>query len=615
MASRIEDYAVIGDLHTLALVDTSGSIDWLCVPRFDSSSVFAALLGDDDHGCWRIAPVGEGHRVRRAYRGETLILDTDTTTDSGTLRVTDFMPLDGGEPALVREVTCTQGSVEVAMEIRLRFDYGSTVPWVRLMDGRLVAVAGPNMIVLDTPVPTQGKGMATTARFTVHAGDTLHFVLRWQASNTDLDEPREPAALLARTEQFWTEWISQCTYAGDYAEAVDRSLITLKALTYRPTGGIVAAGTTSLPEQLGGSRNWDYRYCWLRDSTFTLTALLAAGFEDEASAWREWLLRAIAGDPAKLQIMYGVAGERRLTEYELDWLPGFEGSAPVRVGNAAVGQRQLDVYGEVLDALYVARASRLDVRESRGASNMGDASWPLQRKLLDFLEGHWQEPDEGIWEVRGPRQHFTHSKIMAWVALDRAVRTLETFHRKGPLARWRALRDQIKAEVLAKGFDAERNTFVQSYESKALDASLLLVPIVGFLPFDDPRVAGTVEAIERDLLVDGFVRRYDTAGGSDGLAGDEGSFLMCSFWLASNYKIIGRHGDAKALFERLLDLRNDVGLLAEEYDPTSGRQLGNFPQAFSHTALVNTAFVLHGDDGHTSRNPQILERSARRSKH
>jgi GH15 family glucan-1,4-alpha-glucosidase len=608
VSTRIEDYAVVGDLHTVALVDRSGSIDWLCLPRFDSQSVFTRLLGEDDHGFWQIAPTDTTARVSRSYRGESLVLDTEFTTDEGTVRVTDFMPPNGGEPALVRVVTGVHGAVPMTMDMRLRFDYGKTIPWVRLMDKRLVAIAGPNMVVLDSDVPTRGQHMATVAGFTVGEGDSVTFVLRWQPSYRDLDEPRSAAALLESTERFWRDWLEPCTYDGAYPEAVRRSLVTLKALTYKPTGGIVAAGTTSLPEQIGGERNWDYRYCWLRDSTFTLTALLAAGFKEEASAWREWLLRAIAGDASKLQIMYGVAGERHLAEYSLDWLPGFEGSSPVRVGNGAVDQRQLDVYGEVLDALYVARSSGLDVREGQGASAMGDTSWPLQTKLLDFLEGHWQEPDEGIWEVRGGRQHFTHSKVMAWVGLDRAVRTLETFDRGGPLQRWSSVRDQIKAEVLEKGFDRERNTFVQAYGSKNLDAATLLVPMVGFLHPDDPRVLGTVEAIEKDLVTDGFVRRYDTHGGGDGLQGEEGTFLMCSFWLANNYFMVGRRQEAIALMEKLLDLRNDVGLLAEEYDPKAKRQLGNFPQAFSHTALVNSAYVFQGmQDAHVSRNPDFSE--------
>ena len=607
MAARIEDYAIVGDRSTLALVGKDGGVDWLCVPRFDSQGVFASLLGDDDNGRFRIGPTDPKARVRRAYRDGTLVLDTESTTGSGTVVVTDFMPLDGGRPALVRVVSGRQGSVEMDLDLRFRFDTGRTTPWVRQMGTRLVAVAGPNMMVLDSPVETHGEHRSTRATFTVREGDTLAFVLRWQPSFTDLDEPLDAAHELEQAEHAWRDWTDRNTYRGEWAEPVRRSLVTLKALTFQPTGGIVAAGTTSLPELLGGERNWDYRYCWLRDSTFTLTALLAAGYTDEAAAWREWLLRAIAGDAADLQIMYGVAGERELPERTCDWLAGYAGSAPVRVGNAAVQQEQLDVYGEVLDALYIARTVRLDVREERGAPNMQDASWPLQRKLLDYLESHWQEPDEGIWEVRGGPQHFTHSKVMAWVAMDRAVRTLDLFHRKGPRKRWAAARDRIKAEVLERAYDADANTFVQSYESKVVDASALLFPMVGFLPGDDPRVRGTVAAVERTLLRDGFVLRYEE--GTDGLSGGEGTFLMCSFWLANNYALTGRPDDARALYERLLALRNDVGLLAEEYDPVAGRMLGNFPQAFSHTALVNTAFVLGGVD---IRHPEAAVRAAER---
>jgi GH15 family glucan-1,4-alpha-glucosidase len=608
----IEDYAVVGDMHTLALIDRRGSVDWLCMPRFDSQSVFAALLGEQEQGRWLIAPTDTSARPTRRYREGTMILDTEWETGGGRVRVTDFMPPDGGEPALVRVITGLSGSVTMHLDLRLRFDYGAAIPWVRRMDKRLVAIAGPNMVVLDSPIATRGEKFSTVADFTVGEGDCLAFTLRWQPSHVDLQDARDSGELLAQTERFWTDWLQTSTYEGKYPEAVHRSLLTLKALTYRPTGGIVAAGTTSLPEVLGGDRNWDYRYCWLRDSTFTLTALLAAGFEDEASAWREWLLRAIAGDPSKLQIMYGVAGERRLPEYEVPTLPGYQGSAPVRVGNAAVDQRQLDVYGEVLDALYVARSSRLDVREDQGAPAMTDASWPLQVKLLDFLEGAWREPDEGLWEVRGGQQHFTHSKVMAWVGMDRAVRTLETFDRDGPIGRWRSAREEIKAQVMQHGYDADRKTFVQYYGSKAIDASSLLFPMVGFVEPDGEEVAGTVKAVEENLLTDGFVRRYDTDTGTDGLKGEEGTFLMCSFWLANNYAVLGRDREASALFERLLDLRNDVGLLAEEYDPKAKRQLGNVPQAFSHTALVNTAFVLGGAaDGHVSRNPDVNQHAKR----
>ncbi|HEX7354098.1 MAG TPA: glycoside hydrolase family 15 protein [Mycobacteriales bacterium] len=615
MASRIEDYAVVGDLNTLALIDRDGSVDWFCAPRFDSSAVFASLLGDGENGRFRIGPAEGDARVRRSYREGSLVLDTESTTDSGTVRLTDFMRIDGGRPALVRIVTGVQGSVEMELDLRFRFDYGRTTPWVRRMGHRLVAVAGPNMMVLDSPVEPHGRKFSTRAMFSVHEGDTLAFVLRWQPSHLDLEESLDAGRELERTLALWHEWSSRNTYDGGWPEPVSRSLITLKALTYQPTGGIVAAGTTSLPELLGGERNWDYRYCWLRDSTFTLASLLASGYTDEAAAWREWLLRAIAGDPAQLQIMYGVAGERELSERSLDWLAGYEKSVPVRVGNGAVNQRQLDVYGEVLDALFVARTVRLEVREERGAPNMGDASWPLQLKLLDYLESSWQEPDEGIWEVRGGQQHFTHSKVMTWVALDRAVRTLEIFDRPGPHDRWSALRDQIKAEVLAKGFDADANTFVQAYGSQVVDASALLFPMVGFLSGDDPRVRGTVEAVEKRLLHDGFVQRYERAT-DDGLSGGEGAFLMCSFWLANNYAMIGRRADAERLFRQMLDLRNDVGLLAEEYDPAAGRMLGNFPQAFSHTALINTAYVLDRHmGGRGIRHPESALEAAEHRRH
>jgi GH15 family glucan-1,4-alpha-glucosidase len=596
LSQRIEDYALIGDLHTCALVGRNGSIDWLCVPRVDSEAVFAGLLGDNDNGHWTLAPTDAGsiRSVRRRYRGETLVLETDFETDTGLVRVVDAMPPRVDSPVVVRLVHGVRGRVGMSSTMRFRFDYGKVTPWVRRVgeDGDRITevVAGPNAIALRSSVPLEGRDMATVADFEIRAGQTEWFVLAWHPSHLPAPSPVDAVGTVDETEAWWAEWIAGCTYDGGYQDAVRRSLVTLKALTYAPTGGVVAAPTASLPEQIGGVRNWDYRYCWLRDTTFTLLALLYAGFEEEAGAWREWLLRAIAGDPKELQIMYGVAGERRLAEYELPWLSGYEGSAPVRIGNAAVDQFQLDVWGEVMDALHVAREVGMHTGHS-GQPADADASWPIQTALMDFLEGHWQQPDDGIWEVRGPQRHFVHSKVMAWVAADRAVQAVRRSGLPGPVERWEALRTQIHEEVCAQGFDAERGTFTQSYGSKELDASVLLVPLVGFLPASDPRVSGTVAAIERELMSDGFVRRYSTsqAGGVDGLPSGEGAFLACTFWLADNHVLAGRTDRATELFESLLDLRNDVGLLAEEYDPQLRRQVGNFPQAFSHVPLVNTA--------------------------
>ncbi|MHB8453036.1 MAG: glycoside hydrolase family 15 protein [Mycobacteriales bacterium] len=581
MGLRIEDYAVIGDLHTAALVGRNGSIDWLCVPRLDSGAVFAALLGSEENGHWQLAPTDSSgvRSVRRRYRGETLVLETEFETDTGLVRLVDAMPPRVDQPKIIRLVEGVRGRVGMSMQLRLRFDYGSVVPWVRRLPDALMAVAGPDAMTLRTPVRTHGRGMSTLADFEVSAGQVVPFVLSWHPSHLPPPDPIDPLATVDETEAWWAEWIAGCSYTGEWQDAVRRSLVTLKALTYQPTGGIAAALTTSLPEQLGGVRNWDYRYCWLRDATFTLLALVYAGFDDEARAWREWLLRAIAGDPARLQIMYGVAGERRLAEFEVPWLAGYERSAPVRVGNAAVDQFQLDVYGEVMDAMHVARTVGM-----HGTADGPDTSWSLQRKLMEFLEGHWAEPDEGIWEVRGPRRDFVHSKVMAWVAVDRAVRGITECGLPGPEKRWAALRDKIHAEVLEHGFDSARSTFTQYYGSKELDAALLLVPVVGFLPAADPRVAGTVAAIEKELCHGGFVRRYSTApGGSvDGLPPGEGAFLACTFWLADNYALLGQRKKARETFERLLDLRNDVGLLSEEYDLSDRRMVGNFPQAFSH---------------------------------
>jgi GH15 family glucan-1,4-alpha-glucosidase len=585
VASRIEDYALIGDTHTAALVGVDGSIDWLCVPRFDSGACFAALIGEEGHGRWRLAPAGELRRTRRRYRDDTLVLETDFETAEGTARVLDFMPLRAQHCHLVRVVEGLTGSVPMSMELILRFDYGSIVPWVRRVDDALVAVGGPDAICIRSPVAFEGRDLTTVAEFRVARGDRVPFVLSWFASHRPLPKALEPHRALAETENWWRKWSARCTYTGEWRDDVVRSLITLKALTYRPTGGIVAAATTSLPERIGSGRNWDYRFCWLRDATFTLYALMLAGFEDEAKAWRDWLLRAVAGHPEQMQILYGPAGERRLTELELDWLPGYEGSAPVRVGNAAIDQFQLDVFGEVMDVLHQARSVGL---------RSADPAWDLQGVLMDFLETKWKEPDEGIWEVRGPRRHFVHSKVMAWVGLDRAVKAVERFGLEGPVERWRRLRAEIHAEVCDRGYDPVRGTFTQYYGGRELDASLLRIPLVGFLPASDNRVASTVAAAERELMRDGFVMRYSHEGTEtvDGLSGGEGAFLACSFWLADCLYLLGRVEAARALFVRLVGLGNDVGLLSEEYEPLSRRLVGNFPQALSHLTLVNTAYNL-----------------------
>ena len=669
MAARIEDYALIGDMQTAALVSRDGAVDWLCLPRFDSPAVFAGLLGTDEHGFWRIGPAdssapesdtparpqpsGEVGVVealarledtgslrvpppsaaapatpadRRRYRGESLILEQEWDTPRGSVRVIDFMPprhLTEGvaNPTMVRIVEGMSGSVRMRSALRMRFSYGRIVPWVRRAEDeqgvRLVAVAGPDSVWLDGEAETYGRDLTTYSDFTVKAGDRVGFALTWQPSH--LGEPERPdaEAALVATEWFWNDWISKCTYRGAYRDAVIRSLITLKALTYAPTGGIVAAPTTSLPEDIGGVRNWDYRYTWLRDAAITLSSLLRTGYVDEARDWRDWLLRAVAGDPENLQIMYGIAGERELTEASLDWLPGYEGSSPVRIGNSAADQLQLDVYGEVVEALHLAQMTGL-ARD--------DYAHLLQLRLIAYLEQHWKEPDEGIWEVRGPRRHFVHSKVMAWVAVDRTIKLLESLlaaegERDAErvidplhhLDRWRELRDEIHRDVCANGYDAERNTFTQYYGSRELDASLLLIPQMGFLPSDDKRVIGTIEAIQRELLTpDGFVLRYPTHGADgdddggeaanvDGLPGDEGAFLACSFWLADDLAMIGRVDEAKELFEKLLAIRNDLGLLAEEWDPRLQRQVGNFPQAFSHVPLIDTALRLNATGAFTSR--------------
>ncbi|HEU4629124.1 MAG TPA: glycoside hydrolase family 15 protein [Gemmatimonadaceae bacterium] len=580
----IEDYALIGDCETAALVSRGGSVDWLCWPRFDSGACFAALLGEPAHGRWLVAPTDVRARTTRRYRDDTLILETEFETADGAVTLIDFMPPRSRESDLVRMVVGRRGTVAMRTELVLRFDYGSIVPWVTRFDGGSVrAVAGPDMVVLRGDVPLRGERLTTVGEFTVRAGETVSFVLAYGPSHLDPPPPLDARRALAETEAFWRDWSARCTYEGEWRDAVMRSLITLKALTYRPTGGIVAAPTTSLPEQLGGTRNWDYRYCWLRDATLTLISLMDAGYYDEAGAWRDWLQRAAAGSPTQLQIMYGIAGERHLREWEVDWLPGYQGAAPVRVGNAAHGQRQLDVFGEVMDALHQARLGGLAASEE---------GWNLQCALVEHLAKIWREPDEGIWEVRGARQQFTHSKVMAWVAVDRAIKSAEQFDLEAPLPRWRHLRHDIHAEVCRHGYDAELGAFVQAYGSRQLDASLLMIPLVGFLPASDPRVRGTVEAIQRQLTADGFVLRYRTETTADGLPPGEGAFLACSFWLADNLALLGRHDEARAHFERLLALRNDVGLLAEEYDPRVGRQVGNFPQALSHLALIGTAMSL-----------------------
>ncbi|AUG80363.1 glucoamylase [Kitasatospora sp. MMS16-BH015] len=630
MAGRIEDYALIGDMQTAALVSRDGAVDWLCLPRFDSPAVFAGLLGTDEHGFWRIGPAepvtaplvprpipkppcdlgGEVRPVpetaaapavpadRRRYRGDSLILEQEWDSQGGTVRVIDFMPprpLTGTEsvPQMIRIVEGLKGRVRMRSAVRMRFSYGRVVPWVHRVeqaDGthRTAAVAGPDSVWLDGEAETYGRDLTTYADFTVSAGERIAFALTWQASHLPAPNPPDAESQLVDTEQFWEEWVSQCTYQGPYREAVVRSLITLKGLTYAPTGGIVAAPTTSLPEDIGGERNWDYRYTWLRDAAITLSSLLRTGYRDEARAWREWLLRAVAGDPENLQIMYGIAGERELTESSLDWLPGYEGSQPVRIGNGAAGQLQLDVYGEVVEALHLAHMTGL---------TRNDHAHHLQLKLIGYLERHWQEPDEGIWEVRGPRRHFVHSKVMAWVAVDRTIKLLEQSPADGPLERWRELRDTIHRDVCEKGYDPDRNTFTQYYGGTELDASLLLIPQVGFLPPDDKRVIGTIEAIQRELSTeDGFVLRYPThdedGNNVDGLSGHEGAFLACSFWLADDLAMIGRVQEARELFDKLLSLRNDLGLLAEEWDPRLKRQVGNFPQAFSHVPLIDTALRL-----------------------
>jgi GH15 family glucan-1,4-alpha-glucosidase len=584
MPSRIEDYALLGDCETAALVAKDGSLDWLCLPRFDSGACFASLLGTPEHGRWQIAPAGEIKKVVRRYRDGTIILETTFETAEGVVTLIDGMAVRAEHPVLIRIVRGDKGQVPMRLHLVIRFDYGSIVPWVtRLPEGGIRAIAGPDTLLLRTPIALRGENHSTVAEFTVSKGEEVPFMLSWHHSHHSGPPPGDARKILRKTERSWRNWSKNCNCAGPWAEPIRRSLLTLRGLIYAPTGGVVAAVTTSLPEKLGGVRNWDYRLCWLRDTTFTLYALMAAGYKEEAAAWRQWVLRAAAGTPDKLQIMYGLAGERRLSEWEVDWLPGYEGSRPVRIGNGAYQQFQLDVYGELLDAMYLSRRIGLEAEQS---------TWDLEVNLVEFLETVWQQPDEGIWEVRGPRRHFTHSKVMAWVALDRAVKMVEKFGREGPVDRWRVLRDNIHREVCTKGFDAESNSFVQYFGAKEPDASLLMVPLVGFLPADDPRVAGTVACIERELLHDGFVQRYKAHESVDGLPPGEGTFLPCTFWLADNYVLLGRQQEAEETFKRLLGLCNDVGLISEEYDPVARRLVGNFPQAFTHVGLVNTAMNL-----------------------
>jgi GH15 family glucan-1,4-alpha-glucosidase len=588
MSLHIEDYAIIGDLQTCALVGRDGSIDWLCVPRFDSPACFAALLGTSDNGRWKIAPAGRVVATRRRYRDDSLVLETEFECETGRVRLIDFMPIRTAEIDLFRIVEGIEGTVPMRMELEIRFDYGSIVPWVRAIDGGIRAIAGRDSLHCRSDVPMYGRGFSTFADFTLSAGERACFDLTWSESFGPDPEPHDIDRALAETEEYWRQWAAKCTYQGRWRDAVVRSLITLKALTYAPTGGLLAAATTSLPEELGGVRNWDYRYCWLRDATFSLYAMIGGGYVDEALAWREWLIHCVAGRPEELQIMYGIRGERHLIERTLEWLPGYENSSPVRIGNAAYGQRQLDVYGEVMDTLHHTRRLGLAANED---------SWRVQSAMMRFLETAWEEPDEGIWEVRGPRRHFTHSKVMAWVAFDRAATAVERFGRSGPAAHWRALAEQIRAEVLERGFDRNLNAFVQYYGSTVPDASLLMLPSLGFIPADDPRMAGTVDLIRRELDTQGFINRYPTELNIDGLPPGEGTFLLCTFWLADVLALQGKRDEAEEIFERLLSIRNDVGLLAEQYDPLTRRQLGNFPQAFSHTGLINTALNLESRDG------------------
>jgi GH15 family glucan-1,4-alpha-glucosidase len=597
MPLKLEDYGLIGDTQTAALVGYDGSIDWLCVPRFDSGACFAALLGDPGHGRWLLAPAGDHRATGRRYRENTLILETDFATADGTVRITDCMPIRDQHPDVLRRVECLSGSVELRSELVMRTEYGLISPWVKGTGRRTSAFAGPDTLTLDSDIEHRREGSDIRADFRLTAGEHADFRLAWSTPNDQPPEKLHVGRSIEQTQSWWREWAERCSYQGEYRELVVRSLITLKTMTYGPSGGIVAAPTTSLPEHLGGVRNWDYRFCWIRDATFTLLALLAAGYDAEAADWREWLLRALAGRPDQMQLMYGVNGERRLTEYELDWLPGYAGSRPVRAGNAASEQFQLDVYGELMDALHQARVHGIPPEE---------AAWEMQKSLLDYLEGHWRDPDEGIWEVRGDRRHFVHSKVMAWAGVDRAVRAVEDFGLEGPGDRWKQLREEIFDEVCERGYDSERNTFTQYYGSRTLDASLLLMGSVGFLPGHDDRFRGTVAAIDKELNRDGFVNRYTSSEHLDGLPSGEGAFLPCTLWLADAYLLSGRGDKARELFERVAGVANDLGLLAEEYDVAGRRLVGNFPQALTHLSLVNTALDLDSNAGPSRR------RSARR---
>ncbi len=582
----IEDYGLIGDCSTVALVGRNGSIDWLCLPRLDSGACFAALLGTSDNGRWRIAPADAGQQATRSYRDGGLILETVFTTQTGSVAVIDFMAPEAENSSVVRIVEGREGAVDMALDIALRFDYGANVPWVTREGDALVAIAGPALVVLRCDVELEGRDMRTTAQFTVAKGQRVPFVLTYGPSHLPPPPALDAEAALVRTSEYWSEWSGRGTYKGPHGHAVSRSLLVLKALTYAPTGGIAAAATTSLPEQLGGSRNWDYRYCWLRDASLTLFSLMHAGYYDEAARWRDWLHRSVAGSPDQVQIMYGISGERRLDEYEVKWLPGYQGASPVRIGNAASEQLQLDVFGELTEALHRAR---------NGGLSFPPESWRLQCAILEHLEAIWRQPDDGIWETRGGRQHFTYSKVCVWVAFDRMVDDAMAHDLPGPVEHWKRIRDEVRDEVLTKGFHTGKNSFTQHFDTDQLDASLLLIPVTGFLPFDDPRVLGTTAAIERELLQDGFVLRYSTDDSKDGLPPGEGAFLACSFWLVDNWHMQGRQPEAQALFDKLLALRNDLGLLSEEYDPRAKRMTGNFPQAFSHTALISSAMNLAHD--------------------
>lgn len=588
--NRIEDYAMIGDLHTAALVGRDGSLDWLCLPRFDAPACFAALVGEPENGRWLLAPDCRVNEVSRRYRDDTLVLETEYRTPEGAVVVIDFMPhtAERERTDVIRIVRGRSGRVRMRTEIIVRFDYGKILPWVRHTENGLLAIAGPDLLGITSPIRLRGKDFRTAGEFAVSEGETVAFVLSYVRSHLGEPAPIDPLEQLEKTESWWREWAGQCAYDGRWRGAVIRSLITLKALTYAPTGGIVAAPTTSLPELVGAARNWDYRFCWLRDAAFTLYALLISGYRDEAREWREWLLRSVAGAPSQIQPLYGIAGERRLTEYQIPWLAGYADSRPVRVGNEGASQYQLDIFGEIMDAFHVARMHDIEPL---------DYTWAFQQALVEALESDWAAPDRGIWEVRGPQRDFTHSKVMAWVAMDRAVKAVTRFGLDGPKNRWRALRDRIHADICRRGFDAERNCFVQYYGGKALDGALLLMALVGFLPVDDPRIVGTVNAIRKELDVDGLMRRYNTDDGTDGLDGGEGAFLPCTLWLVDNLAMMGSTAEAQRIFERVLDLRNDVGLLAEEYDTRRQCLVGNFPQAFSHVALVNSAYNLSPSSG------------------